>query len=395
MSSPLPQPAPPILASAEQILTVALGGPVRLGAATPFPDRDTIFRVLVLDGPADAPTSVVVKAATPRDDASWDAEATDWRSLAWRLFNDWAGLQFLQELGLSSVLTPRFYGGDRPLGFFVVEDLGDGQGLDHLLLGDDPRTAEQALLALAAAVGHMQARTAGPEAQAAYTRLRDGLGPPRLDQQVPYSWLAKVVEDTGRTLDVALPLGTVDDLAALTRTFRDPGPFLTYLHHDVCPGNCLMTAGGVKLLDFEFGRFGHALLDGVYIQGHFPTCSINRLPPDLLPRMEALYRTALVPGCPAAGDDRLFYAGVVEACAHWAIMVCSWYPDAALQDQPVSPGEATVRQLILLPLEIAARLASEHAHLEALGQAFSLFHAALRARWPDTVELALYPAFRT
>src|SRR5690242_15953724 len=100
MSDPAPQLSPAIRASATQILTATLGGPVRLGMAEPLPERDTIFRVPLLDGPPDAPGRVIVKAATPRDDAPWDAAATGSRSLAWRLFNDWAGLQFLQEQDL-------------------------------------------------------------------------------------------------------------------------------------------------------------------------------------------------------------------------------------------------------------------------------------------------------
>lgn len=170
-----PTMAPAILTRAEQILAAGLGGPVRLGPGTPLRDQVNITRAPLLDGPPGAPATVVIKAATPRDERAFDPDATDFLSLAVRLFNEWAGLQLLQESGITPPVAPRFYGGDRALGFLIQEDLGAGQGLDHLLLGDDPAAATNALLALAAALGRMHAATAGPERQAAYDRRRDGL----------------------------------------------------------------------------------------------------------------------------------------------------------------------------------------------------------------------------
>lgn len=204
-----------------------------------------------------------------------------------------------------------------------------------------------------------------------------------------------MVEDTARALDVPLPSGAQADLAALRATILDPGPFLAYIHGDPCPDNWLVTSAGSKLLDFEFGRFGLALLDGVYGRAHFPTCwCVSRLPAELPLQMEAVYRAELVRGCPAAADDRLFYPAVVAACAYWAITICQWAPVDKLLAEDSVWGEATMRQRIILRLNIAARLAAEHGTLEALGHTFDQLGARLRALWPEATTLDLYPVFR-
>ena len=53
-------------AIAEELLSAALGGPVRLDTAAPVEGRDYVFRFTVLEGPADAPARVIVKRARVR-----------------------------------------------------------------------------------------------------------------------------------------------------------------------------------------------------------------------------------------------------------------------------------------------------------------------------------------
>src|SRR5690349_979730 len=112
MTTPASSPALDIVRAAEQILTVTFGDPVRLGPAEPLRERDTVFRCAVLAGPAGMPASVVVKRPTPRDDRAYDPTDADFLAIASRLFNEWAGLQLLQEHGIAPPVAPRFYGGD-------------------------------------------------------------------------------------------------------------------------------------------------------------------------------------------------------------------------------------------------------------------------------------------
>lgn len=69
-------------------------------------DRSHVFRMSLLEGPLDAPASVIVKRAAVSNDERYDANATAFPAPAWRLFNDWAGLQFLSIVAPFDPLAP-------------------------------------------------------------------------------------------------------------------------------------------------------------------------------------------------------------------------------------------------------------------------------------------------
>ncbi len=136
----------------ERVLSASFGSVVRLDTAPRLDgsDRSHVFRLRLLEGPPDAPTSVIVKRAAVGDDQPYDPNATAFPAPAWRLFNDWAGLQFLALVAPSDPLAPRLYGGVRYAGLIVLEDLGTGEPLAEVLLGGDAKAAEQGLVDLAA-----------------------------------------------------------------------------------------------------------------------------------------------------------------------------------------------------------------------------------------------------
>ena len=279
-----------------------------------------MIRCLLVEAP-DAPTSVVVKQVLGDERAAYDPRNTDPDSPAWRLLNDWAGAEFLSQVADDASPGPRFYGGDRAAGFIVLEDLGMGKTLADLLLGVDAPHAEAALMSFSATLGRMHAITLGKSGT--YTSARRALGK---GAQRPSASLADFDVRVRRfkrgceALSVALPPSLEDELRLVGTTMRTPGAFLAYTHGDPCPDNALYSGGVVRLVDFEFGGFGHALLDAVYGRMPFPTCwCVNRLPAMIPAEMEAAYRAELVKGCPQAGDDAFFYPALVEACAWWMI----------------------------------------------------------------------------
>ena len=392
MSTEDNRPAPDVAAAAARVLRQSLGHEVRLDDGEPLRERSTVFRFNLLDGPSDAPRRVVVK--TVRGWEPYDPDSTEPYSSAARLFNDWAGAQFLQEVASDGSIGPRFYGGDRAIGLVVLEDLGTGEGLDHLLLGADPSAAEAGLVEIAAALGRMHALTAGREPE--YNRIRDALGPHIPDETATYEWMREGLQSAAQSLDVALPPGVDDDLRHLSAVTRDPGPFLVYSHGDPCPDNWLRVGSRLLLLDFEIGGFRHALSDGVYGRIHFPTCwCVNRMPDELPLRMEQTYRDELARGCPAAADDTLFSHAVAEACVRWALNMCRFPPLATLLEQDREWGISTVRQRHILRFPIVERTTAEFGHLEALGAVFGAMGAELSALWAEDVEpMPVYPAFR-
>jgi hypothetical protein len=151
----------------------------------------------------------------------------------------------------------------------------------------------------------------------------------------------------------------------------------------------------VRLIDFEFGRFGHALVDAAYARIIFPTCwCCNRIPNDVVVKMEAAYRTALVAGCAEAADDRLFNQAMAEVCAFWLLQSFSWLLSRALQEDHTW-GIASVRSRILARLEAFITTANEFDQLPATRATANRLLAALQGRWPETEALPLYPAFRS
>jgi hypothetical protein len=382
---------------AERSLSASFGSVVRLDSAPALrgSDRSHVFRLSLLEGPSDAPASVIVKRAAVGEDETYDPAAGTYPAPAWRLFNDWAGLQFLARVTPSDPLAPRLYGGDRNARLIVLEDLGTGETLDQVLLGADARAAGQGLVDLAALLGRMHALTIGRQSE--FDHLRDTLGPrDKETEYYTYRWLATALHDAIRDLTVTPAPGLDDELAALIETIKAPGPFLAYTHGDPCPGNDVRVGSRLRLLDFEFGDFRHALTDGVYGRILFPTCwCSNRVPPSVVMQMESSYRAILMQTCPAARDDLLFSRAVVTGCAYWALTMYSWNPVAELLVQDREWGIATARQRVLASSEICAQTAEQFGHLEAVGGTLQRIAAKLRTCFATELDsMALYPAFQ-
>jgi Phosphotransferase enzyme family len=247
----------------EAILQNRFGGRVRLDSGVPFEagSRAQVYRFTILDGVAGLPATVIAKRAAGRGGKTYDPD--DPTGPAWWLFNEWAGLQFLDALGGERPPAARFYGGDRAAGVVALEDMGVAAHLHTFVLGSDPAAAETALIGLATTLGRMHALAADKTGE--YRRLRDALGPANPEALLDgYDWLAPAFDGMAAALGITPAPGTGTDLAALRAALRDPGPFLTYLHGDPCLDNCLQTPAGVRLFDFEVGCAGPALTDGVY-----------------------------------------------------------------------------------------------------------------------------------
>ena len=395
MSDPTSNPEA-IRVIAERVLSAAFGGAVQLDAGEALRERTHVWRCMVLNGPAGVPASVIVKRARSWDGTAYEPDSTEPRSAAAHFFNDWAGLQLLSQAAGADKIAPRFYGGDRAAGIFVIEDLGEGSSPDQALLGDDPSAAEANLLELARMLGRMHAATIGWNER--FVQMRKALGPYTPGDQ-GYRWLADGFLSTAAALGVPLRSGAAAELETVINALANPGPFLAYTHGDPCPDNWIWAGERLRLFDFEIGAFRHALTDGVYGRIHFPTCwCVNRLPDQIPLSMEAAYRAELARACPAAQDEQLFGRAVVEACAYWALGMCSRNMRSILQvmDEDFEWGISTVRQRVLLRAGILERHTAERGHLVALGATFADIAAKLRARWPaEANAMPYYPAFRS
>ncbi|HEY0753480.1 MAG TPA: hypothetical protein VGD98_05925 [Ktedonobacteraceae bacterium] len=375
-------PSSEMIATAEQLLTEVFAGTVRLGEGDDLTTsgRAGVYRLQVLAGPEHAPASVIVKQVRIVP--------------PWTFFNDWASLQFLNQVAPADLsFTPHFYAGDAVQGIYVSEDLGNGQRLDQLLLGNDPGAAEAALLAHATLHGRLQALTIGK--QTSYDAIRGPLGSLAVEEDdTILDWFNPTFHHSIELVGIAPAPGIDHELLARVTSIRHPGPFLAFIQGDSCPDNCLYVGSALYLVDFEGGRFTHALLEGCYGCMHFPTCwCVYRLPEHIPPLMEAAYRAELVKGCPAAADDALFNRALVEACAFWLLDWLRWMPLSKLLASDRMIITASDRQRLLTRLDMFAQTSEQLRHLEAIGATMRALASRLRSLWPETEEMALYPAF--
>jgi hypothetical protein len=381
----------PLVAAAERILSQVSGSQIRLGDVTRLTRqgrRNVILRCHNLSGhwsPSFIIKKVDVATYNPSDTHSWDVR---------RLISDWAGVQFLSTIPSALPYSPRCYGGDYEGGFVILEDLGPHRSLVDPLLAADAVRAEDALLTFAARLGQLHAATIGQSA--VFARCFQAINPHAVPFAHEVEGLATRVSQfqTGlERLAVRPEARLPQDLARLITALAEPGPFRAYIHADPCPDNVFFTEGHVRLIDFEFGRFGHALLDGTYGRMLFPTCwCAHRLPSALVARMEAVYRAALVQGCPAAQEDRVFDTALVRVCGFWLVETVVRHLEEALGADRAW-GIATIRSRLLSRLEAFIATADVLHQLEALRGTAHRVLEVLRKRWPDVDPLPLYPAF--
>ncbi len=381
------------VAIAENVLGKAFEGDVRLKVETEFDtDQAVVLRCHVVEGPLSLPQSVIVKKTLTTDGTEFHPNSQD--EMVPRFFNDWAGLEFLSEISTGDSPAAQFYGGDRKQGIMVIEDLGDGRNFYGSLRGESATAATAELIKLITALGKMHALTICKKAM--YDSIRDRLGRKEKPPSITGEWrrLVKKLDEACERVGVKPYRGAKTEMKTVAAFIAAPGPFLAYTHGDPIPMNALPVGEERKLFDFEFGEFRHALRDGIYGRVCFPTWyHINRVPNDVVEKMEMAYRAELAKGCPEAADDMLFFKAVVEACAYWAIHSRLNFIQKVWKEDH-KWGISTQRQILLLCFDIFGEVSEEFGHLEALGATVRDIAAKLRKRWVDLEEMPYYPAFR-
>jgi hypothetical protein len=408
-----------MLLTAERVLSQAWGGPVRPevqnprgsslngeqirldGSARP---HSRLIRCSVVAAPDQAPETVMVKSFQECAWKAWkgayDPNEQHQGSTAWRFFNEWAGMQFVQRLPSERPLAPRLHGGDRAAGLIVMEDLGEGGCLADLLFGTDPVRAEAGLVEAAATVGQLHAASLGRAEE--YRDLRASFG--AYDWDFPWNRRAELdrqVQEVKRELQaacdsvgVSVPAGMDGEWSSML-TLYEPGSLFAF-SADLGPDHYRYVDGRPRFIDFEASKYEPAFVDALIGRFVFPSSYlVNRLPPEMAPRMEAAYRAELVKACPEARDDRWFNTSLVNAGGLLILSRLSDRPQLAEDLKADRPwGHASMRQRRLLHLDAFAAMTEEFGHLAVLGGLTRALAARLRTLWEDVAELPLYPAFR-
>ena len=93
---------------------------IRLAKCTKF-KKNRILRCWVADGPSYLPEVLLVKMARQTKREPYDRERDCIGNSAWKLFNEWAALQFLGKISGDKAIAPRFIAGDSMEGLIAFE----------------------------------------------------------------------------------------------------------------------------------------------------------------------------------------------------------------------------------------------------------------------------------
>jgi hypothetical protein len=379
-----------VVTAAQAALTRAMGGNLRIDGIETLSGEDR--RNLILRGKAVHDSgevrAIIIKATRS---ASYDPRSeTAFRDSG--LVKEWVATAFLAARAPGRGHGAALLAGDEAQGILIFEDLG--AGLDSLaqpLLHGTPEEAERALMAYASALGRLHADAAActeDHAQALHAAFPSARrsAPRRLAQ------LEDIASKIGERIGGVPPH---DDLAQIAQRLESPGAWLSLVHGDPCPDNALMSADGIRLIDFEFAAPGHALFDAVYWRMGFPTCwCAGRIPERVATRAETAYRAEICQVIEDASSDSTFRREMTFMAAAWLFECLSWRLDSALAEEG-KWGIASIRSRLLWYLEATIAMTEEVEILPGLRAVARPWLSALRDRWPCTEPLGLYPAFAT
>ncbi|MGO8959595.1 MAG: hypothetical protein ACLQFR_19845 [Streptosporangiaceae bacterium] len=300
-----------------------------------------------------------------------------------------AGLQLASGTGLA----PDFLGADRDRLVVVMSDLGAGESMADVLLGSSAPAAKSGLMAWARACGALSAAVGLRQPE--FDALRaDYLGG-RADESYMAGLAGRILAAAQACPQVGVtpPAGLGADLAEVAGVVARQAVFSP---GDICPDNNILTADGIRFIDFESAGFHSVFLDAAYIRMPFSTCwCVFRLPPEISAAAEAAYRSAVCAVRPELADDEIWQRGVRLGVAAWTLSALRWLLRSAIEADEPTDAEAEsprTRQLIRYrwqtladELEVAGELPTVAGLMRSLLAATQSWQAP---------ELPLYPAFR-
>ena len=387
-----PRPVLGALVAAERLLsrrtgaTIVLADPEDLGGS----DRSVVARARVARNPFSLPRTLVVKHY--RDEpAPGRPDPFPFEVASAQLFTSMA-----PEERPSPVLIAH----DPAARLLVMEDLGRSSTLADKLFGPDGAAAQRCMLSWAAALGRMQAATAGREKDfgALLRRLgeRAWRDPMADEARAAFAGVAGLLRDELGVVATPAAVQEAHDTARLLGGTR----YRAFSPSDTCPDNNLVTSRGVRFVDFEWGCFRDIALDAAYFRVPFPGCEASfALPPGMADTLLATWRNEIAAVWPDLEESGRLEARLFDAQLLW-VWLCTWWflPRIRVRDQHVgqdagrSPRISTALSHYWDQLAADATVAGKSATAE-LGVAVA---EALNKRFPDApAALPVYPAFRT
>lgn len=387
------QANPEKVAIAEKLVSDSFGRDIQLTPveiAGPGSGRAHILRMRTSVDDPSIPKSFIIKLVN-EDYPRVSGKAELFRTF----FNEWATYEFFHQLRLPEPIIPRFYGGDAEAGVIVLEDLGKVENAYDAVFGADATYAEEMLIGWMETIGRMHALTVGR--QEMFHQIRSALGspPPRMSETRQKQLIVENFRRTCELVGVKLQRGCVEEIEGVARIVANPRAFAALSKVDNTPGDCVKAGSKLKILDFEFGQFQHALLDATVLRMIYPTAWRGEYltPANVIVQAETAYRQELMKGCPQAEDDGLFTQAFVGAAAYWCLdsdgQFSPEFVSGLLEDDTGWRG----RQRVVQRLRVLAETSEEFSQLPAMGATARNLERKLCDLWPEVKMMTYYPAF--
>ena len=339
----------------EKSLSRSLKYEIRLAKCTKF-KKKRIFRCWVADGPSSLPEVFLVKMARHTEREPYNPKS-DWGgSPAWKLFNEWAALQFLNQIDSTRTLVPQFIAGDAIQGLIAFEYMSKARSFRDILRNSNENEQTHARFAYAQTIGRMHGATYGKRKQ--WLRLRTNLGTFNQAGTDSFDGILRSFRRLATFIGQPVSIAVETELSELIETLSDAESFSALRHVDIAPQNYLLLNDGVKLVDFEYSDYGHFLLDAPL--GPYPFPVRWECDEVLTREIEIVYRSELSSNFPGVLDDGIYYKGVLTAWIYWLLRLG---PIPNTRKNPVNGIDELVHRC-----KVVARLSHEIEWLPRIGR---------------------------
>ncbi|WP_238400511.1 GNAT family N-acetyltransferase [Legionella bononiensis] len=366
--------------------------------------RNSVLRITLESPKNGVPDSIILKQSLPEQTDADDKEAYA------RFARDWAGLEFLSNIPQPTHNVPKFYGASKQHRFILIEDLGQQHvSLVDSLTAPNQKKAIAALTRFMKALGSFHATTFGHTELYEKILHRIHVNAETVQEELDFILkdLLSKLESANKQLNLPVTQALIDEAVDIITTMVGPSPFTVLTHGDICPDNVFDHEGkDLQLIDFEWNYVRNALLDGTYLRMSMPTCwCAKAIPIDVIESLEIIYRAELKRTIPAAHDDLAYNNAYTKACGFWVLQQTLPYLEGILLQERIGPSgpvpegslwnaeDNTVRPRFLSRLQSFVDVATKNNILPHLKEMSKNVLVAVEARWPDTLPLAVYPAF--
>jgi hypothetical protein len=376
-----------ILLEAARALSSAVGSAVKLDQPQVLSDEGRSYFVVRARSKYDDGRiqSVIVKATqSPTYDPN-SKNALDSPGLV----REWVAAANLAERAHRREHGARLLAGVVERGILIFEDFGANVGsLADALLNGNADEAECALTSYALSLARLHSDTLG--CSDGHHEVFKSIFGANHTRRPPGRRVERMADGIANRIGGQAP---ASEIAEISGRVAEPGRWLSLVHGDPCPDNALIVAGQVRLIDYEYARPTHALLDAIYWKMGFPMCRCaGRLPAEVASRIDAVYRTEIGRTLPLALDDKVYRTELAYTSAAWLFICLGWQLDAALKSD-IRWGIATIRSRLLWYLNTAIDLTEAARILPGIRATAEVWRTDLRQRWPDSELLGLYPAW--